>query len=503
MKSLLLGIDLGTTALKAVVFDYHGNQIADSGIEYSLESSSPDFVEVDPEVYWDSLKAALSQLNQQCNLKEVTAIGFSAQGETMFFMDENGQPLRKAIVWMDNRAKEEAVFLREKFTNDVCYQTCGQISFEPCWPASKVLWVKKHEPDIFNRTKKVILIEDYFIYRMSGIYVSECSLLTSTTYWNITTKKYWPEMLETIGLTENQLPEIRESGEVVGPLLPHIAEELGLSPKAVVCTGALDQASGAIGVGNIREGLFSENIGAAMAICVLTPQLTFDPNKTMPVHYFPLPDRYMMHTFTSGGMNLRWFRDNFCQIEAAAGNLAGMSAFSLLDKEAASVPAGCDGMIMLPHLSGSMAPDMNSNAKGVFYGFSLGHKKAHFARAIMEALGFILMRNLDALEAMGISVTEIRSLGGGARSSFWNQLKADMTGRRLITMRCKEAASLGAAILAGKALGVFDTIEQACEDMVQIDKVYEPDNAYREIYDNAYFKYKKLFLDLTEVFELK
>lgn len=172
MKSLLLGIDLGTTALKAVVFDYHGNQIADSGIEYSLESSGPDFVEVDPEVYWDSLKAALSQLNQQCNLKEVTAIGFSAQGETMFFMDENGQPLRKAIVWMDNRAKEEAVFLREKFTNDVCYQTCGQISFEPCWPASKVLWVKKHEPDIFNRTKKVILIEDYFIYRMSGIYGS-------------------------------------------------------------------------------------------------------------------------------------------------------------------------------------------------------------------------------------------------------------------------------------------------------------------------------------------
>lgn len=503
MKPLLLGIDLGTTALKAVVFDYHGNQVADSGIEYSLESPSPDFVEVAPEVYWDSVKAALAQLGQQCNLKDVTAIGFSAQGETMFFMDENGQPLRKAIVWMDNRAKEEAAFLQKKFTNEVCYQKCGQISFEPCWPASKVLWVKKNEPDVFARTKKVILIEDYIIYRMSGIYVSECSLLTSTTYWDITSKQYWPEMLETIGLTEDQLPEIRESGEQVGPLLPQVADELGLSAGAMVCTGALDQAAGAIGVGNIREGLFSENIGAAMAICALTPKLTYDPNGAMPVHYFPLPDRYMMHTFTSGGMNLRWFRDQFCQIEMATEDLAGVSAFALLDKEAAQAPAGCDGMIMLPHLSGSMAPDMNSNAKGVFYGFSLGHKKAHFTRAIMEALGFILMRNLDALEEMGISVSEIRSLGGGARSDFWNQLKADMTGRRLITMQCKEAASLGAAILAGKALGVFGTIEDACGDMVQIDRVYEPNDTYREVYDNAYIKYKKLFQDLTEIFELK
>ncbi len=501
-NKLLLGIDLGTTALKAVVFDYHGKQIAETGVEYSLESPAPDFVEADPEVYWSSLKAALKEAGQSCNLNDITGIGFSSQGETMLFMDKDGKPLRRAIVWMDNRAKEEAKLLQERFTNERCYKTCGQVSFEPCWPASKVLWVRKNEPEIFKKTDRIILLEDYIIYRMTGRYVSECSLLTSTSYWDITTKKYWPEMLETIGITERQLPEIRESGEAVGTLLPEVARELGLSADAVVCTGALDQAAGAIGAGNLREGMFSENIGAALAICAVTKTLTYDPNGAMPVHYFALPDTYMMHTFTSGGMNLRWFRDNFCRLEITVGEMTGKSAFALLDAEAAKAPAGCDGIIMMPHLAGSMAPDMNSDAKGVFYGFSLNHRKPHFVRAIMESLGFILKRNLDALEAMGIHVDEIRSLGGGARSDFWNQIKADVTGRRLVTVRCKEAASLGAAVLAGKALNVFDSVTSACESMVAIDHIYEPNPANRTVYDNAYIKYKKLFKDLTEMFAM-
>lgn len=501
-RKLLLGIDFGTTALKAVAFDCHGKQIAEAGIEYSLESPAPDFVEVTPEVYWDSLKSAISVIGNHCDLKDIIGISFSCQGETMLFMDSNGQPLRKAIVWMDNRGKDEAKQLQERFGNDCCYRVCGQVSFEPCWPASKVLWMRKNEPEIFAKAAKIILLEDYIIYRMTGKYVSECSLLTSTTYWDITTKKYWPEMLDFLGICEDQLPEIRESGEAVGPLLPEIAQELGLSADAIVCTGALDQAAGAIGVGNVRSGLFSENIGAAMAICAITDRLTYDPNAAMPVHYFPLPDTYMMHTFTSGGMNLRWFRDNFCQIEMAMEELTGKSAFALLDAEAAKAPAGCDGMIMLPHLSGSMAPDMNSDAKGVFYGFTLTHKKAHFARAIMESLGFILMRNLEALDDMGIHVTEIRSLGGGARSDFWNQLKADITGRRLVTLKCKEAASLGAAILSGKGLGIFPDVASACESMVVIDKAYEPNPSNRAVYDAAFAKYKKLFQDLTEVFKI-
>ena len=502
-EKLLLGIDLGTTALKAVVFNYKGQQIVEVGVEYDLINLPGDVVEEDPEIYWQSIKTALGKAAQKCDLKNITGISFSTQGETLLFMDENGKPLRNAIVWMDNRAKDEALYLKEKFTDEVCYKICGQVGFDPCWPATKILWVREHEPEIFAKTKKFLLLEDYIIYRMTGKYVAECSLLTSTTYWDITTKKYWSEMLAVLGISEAQLPEVRESGEPVATLLPEIAKELGMSTDAMVCTGGLDQAAGAIGVGNVRSGLFSENIGAAMAICAICDKLTYDPQAAMPVHYFALPDTYMMHTFTSGGMNLRWFRDAFCQLEMAVSELTGKSDYALLDAEALQAPAGCNGMVMMPHLSGAMAPDLNANAKGVFYGFSLSHTKAHFIRAIMEALGFILMRNLDALAEMGIHVDEIRSLGGGARSDAWNQIKADITGRKISTMKCKEAASLGAAIFAGKGIGVFDSVADACEGMVEVDKTFLPNPEHRAAYDQAYAKYKKLFKDLTEVFEMR
>ena len=501
MDKLLLGIDLGTTALKAAVFDAQGKPVSEATVEYSLITPQPDWVEADPEIYWTSLKEALAQMRAACDLKAVAALSFSAQGETLFFLDEEGRPLCNAVVWMDNRAKDEAAALADRFGNDTCYRVTGQVSFEPCWPASKVLWMRNHMPEMFSRTRKIVLIEDYMIYRMTGRFVAEGSLLTSTTYWDIQTRRYWPEMLDALGIDEGMLPEVLESGEPVGRLLATAAKELGLSDETLVVTGTLDQAAGAIGVGNVREGMFSENIGAAMAICAMTRELTYDPNGSMPVHYFTLPGRYMMHSFTTGGMNLRWFRDQFCQVECAAAELTGGSGYDMLGREAARVAPGCDGMVMLPHLAGSMAPDVNANARGVFYGITLHHTKAHFVRSIMESLGFVLMRNLDALKDMGIEVREIRSLGGGARSDVWNQIKADISGRRIVTFRCKEAASLGAAILAGKGLGLYESIESACESMVQVDKAYEPNPEYREVYDRAYEKYQKLFRDMTGMFD--
>lgn len=498
---LLLGIDLGTTALKAVAFNERGVQAAEASVEYNLLTPAPDWVEAEPETYWRSLKTALRDLEKACDLKSIEAIGFSAQGETLFFLDEEGRPLRNAIVWMDNRAKAEAKCLAERFGNDVCYRITGQVSFEPCWPAAKVLWVRKHEPEVFRRTRKIALIEDYLIYKMTGEFVSEGSLLTSTAYWNLQTRRYWTEMLDVLGIDASMLPRVCESGELIGEMREAVAKELGLSEHVRVVTGALDQAAGAIGVGNVRPGMFSENIGAAMAICAIAPELTYDPNGQMPVHYFAMPGQYMMHTFTSGGMNLRWFRDAFCHTERAMADLLHVSSYDLLSQEAAKVSPGCDGMLMLPHLAGSMAPDLNANAKGVFYGFSLGHGKAHFVRAIMESLGFVLMRNIEALQAMNVGVAEIRSLGGGARSDVWNQIKADITGRRLVTFQCKEAASLGAAILAGKGLGLYRSVEEACAHMVAIDRSYEPNPEHREVYENAYARYRKLFDSLLEMFE--
>lgn len=500
---LLIGLDIGTTAEKIALFDQSGKMLAVSTQEYDLITPAVNYVEGDPEVYWDSFKAGLEDLRKQYPMtKEDTyTLAISAQGETLFFLDENGNNLRNAIVWMDNRAVDEATGLKKAFGDEQCYKVTGQVSFEPCWPASKILWVRDHEPEVFRKTRTFALIEDYFIHRMTGIWAAEGSLVCSTTYWNIITKKYWTEVLDYIGITEDQLPPVRESGEVVGKLLPEVAEELGLGSNVTVCTGCLDQVAGAIGIGNIHEGMFSENIGAALAVVCPVSKPMFDPNRTMPLHYFAEPDTYMIHTFTNGGMTQRWFRDKFCQPEMNVEALAGIDAYSTLSAEAAKVPAGSDGLVMLPHLSGSMAPDMNAKAKGVWFGFTLQHTKAHFVRSIYESLGYMIRRNIDALASMGLTVKEIRSSGGGSKSPVWNQIKSDILGIDLVTMKSKEAATLGAAILAGKAVGLFPDLDSAVSSMAEEKDRYKPNADNRAVYDKGYEMYQKLFKDLGECFE--
>ncbi len=502
MGEEILAIDLGTTAIKVALFDRSGNILALSTQEYSLITPKPDFVEADADIYWESFKNGIADIKKKRELDQVTALGISAQGETLFFVDKEGRPLRNAIVWMDNRAKQEAAELEEKFTNELCYRITGQVSFQPCWPASKLLWVKKNEPEVFEKTFKFLLIEDYIIHKLTGRYVSEGSLLCSTTYWDINTKKYWKDMLGFLGITEDSLPEILESGEKVAKILPDIAKELDIGAQIMVCTGALDQAAGAVGVGNINEGMFSENIGAALAVCVPTKHIKLDPNRIMPVHYFAIKDMYMMHTFTTGGMTLRWFRDNFCQNEMIMAKQLSRDSYDLLAGEAEIITPGSEGLIVLPHLAGSLAPDINSKAKGVFHGFTLNHTKAHCIRAIMESIGYILKRNIESLQSMGIEIEEIRSLGGGSKSSLWNQIKTDITSKRLITMDVSEAACLGAAILAAKAVGIFGSVEEACEKAVSVKRAYIPEKENRSVYEKGYKKYIKIFSDLTQSFEL-
>jgi xylulokinase len=500
---LILSVDLGTTAIKTSLVDAAGHVLAIASREYELDTPAPDAVELDAETYWHAFKSGVEELlgRSAADPRDIRALGISAQGETMICADAEGRAIRPAIVWLDNRALVEADELAAEFGNEAAYRVTGQVSFVPTWPAAKILWLRRHEPATFERAAWFLLIEDWFIARLTGRFVCEGSLVTSTTYWNLTTRRWWPEMLAYLGVRDDRLPEIRESGEAVGPILPAIARELGLDPSTVVCTGALDQAAGAIGVGNIREGVFSENTGAALAICATVPAPVFDPGGQMPCHYHGIPGRYMEHTFTTGGMVLRWYRDTFCQPEMELARREGRDAYDVLGDLAASVPAGSEGVVMLPHLQGAMAPEANPRARGVFYGFTLRHSKAHFARSIMEAIAFIVRRNVDVLAGLGIEVDEVRALGGGARSRVWNQLKADVLGIPVVTTRIEEAASLGAAILAGVAVGVVPSLEAGIERMVAVKDRYEPDPANREAYDAAYAMYRDLNGDLAGLFE--
>jgi xylulokinase len=503
MDKHILALDLGTTAIKVAVVDMQGRLVSTSTQEYSLLTPDTLSVELPVETYWAAFKAGVRDALAKSGVsgESLACMGISAQGETLIIIDEAGRPLRNAIVWMDNRAQEEAAELSAKFPPALSYKITGQVSIVPTWPASKLLWLRKREPENFRKIHKILLIEDYFIYRLTGAFACEGSLICSTAYWDINTKKWWPEMLSYLGISESQLPQICEPGDKVGAIKADVAKEIGVSPQMTVCAGVLDQAAGTIGVGNIAPGLFSENTGAALAICATVNNSFMDPAFQMPCHYHGIKNLYMAHTFTTGGMALKWFRDAFCDLEALLGKKTGLDDYYLLDKEAALVPPGSDGLVMLPHLQGAMAPEANPRAKGVYFGITMKHTRAHFIRAVMEGVGFIVMRNIEAIESMGIPVKEIRVLGGGSRSAVWNQIKADITGRVIWTTANADAACLGAAIIAGVSCGLFPGVKDAVGKMVTLKQKFEPDAENHRVYQKLFARYKQLYAALCPLFE--
>jgi len=501
---LLLGVDLGTTAIKGGLHLLDGRQTASASADYELLSPSPAVVEVLPADYWAAFTRVVWSLLQTSGAepKRIAAIGISAQGETLIPVGSDGAALRNAIVWLDNRAHVEAAELDDKFGQRTIYEVTGQPGMLPTWPAAKVLWLARHEPQEFARTAQFLLLEDYFIAKLTGQAVCEGSLATSTCYWDFRSKRWWAEMLSAIGIAAGQLPPLAEPGTAVGSLLPAVADELGLEAGTKVCTGALDQACGAIGVGNVRPGILSENTGTAVALCATLDRARLDPHMRMPCHYHGIPDTYMFHTFTTGGLVLRWFRDQFSEPDVEDAVRRGVDAYTLISERAAAIGPGADGLVVLPHLQGAMAPDANPDARGVILGLALHHGRDHLARALLESVAFVIRRNVEVLEELGIPVQSILASGGGAKSALWKQIEADVTGRPVRVTVQTEAATLGACILAGHGAGFYGSIAEAADSMVTVAGLFEPAAQNAARYDAAYAVYRAATSALEPVMSL-
>ena len=501
--SCMISIDAGTTALKVVLFDQCGQIKAQKGIEYKLITPTIGTAELEAEVYWEACQQGIRSVLEQSPVppEDVVALSISSQGETLIPVDRSGSPLRRAIVWLDNRSGEEARIIEEAFGIEEIYRTTGQPEVVPTWPATKILWVRRNEPHIFRQTHKFLLVEDYLLYKFTGRYVTEGSLISSSLLFDINTGTWWKEMVDFVGITPNQLPEIKRTGEVVAPVTQSACRLTGLCGKTLVTTGAMDQAAGMIGAGNIGPGIVTETTGAALALCATTDRVVLDPQRRVPCQVHPVPGLYFLMPWCPvGGMFFRWFRDVFCQTEMEEARRKGLDAYDLLTQQAESVPPGSEGLVALPHLMGAVTPEFNPNAKGAFFGVTLKHQKEHFVRAVMEAVAFMLRRNLELLEELGIQVQEIRSLGGGSKSPLWNHIKADVTGKPIVTVGTSEAASLGVAMLAGVGVGMFSSLQQAVSRMVKISGRVEPNAGNEEKYQEAYQCYLKLYEQLEPLF---
>lgn len=495
MAQHILGVDLGTTAIKAALFDADGREVRSHTEEYSLLTPQSGYVELLAQTYVDTFRNAVAQVLDGSSVKaeDVAVLGLSCQGETLLCLDDQGAPLRPVIVWMDTRAAAEAEELEAHFGRSTIHATTGQVSMDAIWPSSKLLWLKRNEPDVFERTARFALLKDYIIFRLTGRLVSEDSLLCTTILWDIRTRDYWPEMLDLLGIDRNQLPDIAHQGEIVALVSDEGARDLGLPVGLAVSVGALDQACGALGIGNAVPGIFSESTGSALTSVTVVDELTLDPHAQVPCFPSALPGQYMLHNFSTGGMVMRWYRDQFCQPELQIEDLCGVSAYQLIDREVEQVPPGADGLVVLPHLQGSGPPDLDNYAKGLIFGLSLAHTKQHLSRALMEGVTMVLRRMIDATEKLGVEVGEILSLSGGSKSAAWCQIKADATQLPVHTLGAAESAACrGAALIAAESTGAITSAASRAREGVVFEHTYTPRQENEAVYQALFEKYCEL-----------
>ena len=466
----LLGVDFGTTALKACLFDENGVRLASESAQYKLITKG-EFIEFDAQEFFNVFSTTVAKITSKF---KVDAMSVDTQGETLIVLDKDGNPLMNAIIWLDNRAEKQAKEMQEVFGIEKIYNLTGQTEIPAGYPAPKIKWLKENAPDVFAKADKFLLLEDYILYRMTGKFIASRSLYSSSLLMNVHTGEYIKEVLDYLGIKENQLPTLKESGEIVG-------EFNGIS----VATSALDQIAGITGAGVVKEGVMSETTGTALAVCALTEN--FPPYvKDMKVSaYYVKKGLYCLLMWApTAGACLEWFKGNFCE------NVT----LKELDELAEKVPSGCEGLIALPHLCGTVMPENKPDAKGVFFGVELKHTRAHFARAIMESVAYMIKEYVDF---MGVKVNEIRSMGGGARSKLWCGIKSNVLDKTIVTLNENETACLGSAVFAGVSVGVFSSVESATEKIVGKNKTYAPNS---DEYKSLYSKYKQTEKKLMQIF---
>ncbi|MBQ6831508.1 MAG: hypothetical protein IJO28_02615 [Oscillospiraceae bacterium] len=458
---MYIGVDLGSTNMKAAIYDGQMRLVdrRSKPVRYIREQG---FVEFNAPDYFDGLTALLSEMLTENGIQKVRQIAFTGQAESLVVLGRDGQPLMNAISWMDERSLEECAVLSKQFPPQVCEAVTGQLAVLPTWPATKILWLKNHRPEIFQNAACYMLLKDYIIYRLTGRRQADMSIATFSFYFDIYNKTYWADMLRAIGITEQQLPPLAEPCTVAGPLLPEICDRLGLTGPALVNIGTLDHFAGMIGTGNTGMGGITLSTGTVMALTAMAGPDT-PKNAGIAMHYGFFPNTYvMLPVAESGGVSLEWFRRT-C--------MAGTD-YDTINRRLTQRPE--NDLLFLPYLVGTNAPEFDANATGAFWGLRQEHDAIDMAGAVMEGVSFVLRKNCDHIQKNGVTPTAIIATGGGAKSPFWCQLHADCTGIPVRIPTEKEAACLGAAMIAAVSDGVFADYAEAAKLCVSFTKEYTP-----------------------------
>jgi len=505
----LLGLDVGTTGCKSVIFIPKSEVVSSAYGEYRLYHRRPEWSELNPEEVWKTIVATIrsSIKNGKVDPKLIVALGTSVLGEAFLPVDDDGNWLYWSMTTFDARAEEQTRWWEENFGADEMYRITGQplTSSMPIYTLPKIQWLCENEPEIYKKASMFLCWEDYINLKLCGKPVVDRSIATRTMMFDIGKKEWSNEILEVAKIDECLLSEVRPSGSVVGEVTSEAARETGLAEGTLVVTGGHDQPCGALGSGITETGPAMDATGTVECIAVIQKELTLTENMRLQgfaVHCYVLDDKYFMLGFNpSGGVILRWFRDNFAEKEKEEAEKKGINVYDLLTFKASTASAGSTELFLLPYFEGSGTPTFNRKARGIFLGLTLAHSKKEVIRAVLEGLTYELRNNIEAMEEHGTEITELRAIGGGAKSKFWLQLKADITQKKVVVPNVTEAAALGAAILASVGAKIYEKTEEAVGAIYREKETFTPNMETGIVYEKYYQLYRKLYGTFKNIFD--
>jgi len=461
----LIGIDLGSTNIKATAYDETFRFLGRESVPVTYVRSG-SVVEFDAEEYYNSLLGILARLLDQPGVgrAQVAQLVFTGQAESLVILDKHGKALMRALSWMDERSVEECEALAAQFDSRLCESVTGQQAVLPTWPATKILWLKKHAPEIYQNAHSYMLLKDYIVYRLTGVREADRSIATFSFYFDIYGKTYWKQMLDALELRDEQLPKPVEPCTVAGTLTAEAAQALNLPQTVKVNHGTLDHFTGMIGTGNVKPGGVSLSTGTVMALATMARSPVTNRNCGVAMHYGFLPDTHiMLPVAESGGVSLEWFRKT-CMPETGYDEMNQVL-------ESRKLPGQ---VIFLPYLVGTNSPEFDRRASGVFFGLRAEHDKFDLAAAVMEGVACLLRKNCDDMRQKGADIDYIIATGGGAKSNVWCQMQADITGLPVVRPTEMEAACLGAAMIGAVSEGIYASYAEAAQTAVSFDRRFEP-----------------------------
>ncbi|MHC1695908.1 MAG: xylulokinase [Eubacteriales bacterium] len=504
--SYLLGVDIGTSGTKSVLFDEDGGIIASALAEYPLYQPKNGWAEQEPEDWWNAVCVTVKQCVDKSGIdpRGIKGIGLSGQMHGLVMLDKDGKVIRRSIIWCDQRTEAQCATL----TSLVGKEKLFEITANPAitgFTAAKILWVRENEPENYSHCDKILLPKDYIRYKLTGEFASDVSDASGMQLLDIAGRRWSDFVLERLEINKSMLGRVYESCEATGQLTWSAAAATGLVAGIVVAGGAGDNAAAAVGNGIISEGKISASLGTSGVVFAHMDKPTVDPLGRVHTFCTSVPGAWHIMGVTQGaGLSFKWLRDNFFTGEVQTAGLLGESPNYLLDEIAATSPAGANNLIFLPYLMGERTPHLDADCRGAFIGLSAIHTKADMLRAVLEGVIYSLNDCMGIINGMGVRPSSVTATGGGAKSALWRTIMSDVFGLDVSVAPSTEGAALGAAILGGVAGGVYKSVADGCAAAIHEGKggTISPDESRAAKYAGMYGVYAKLYPALRDCYKL-